>query len=60
LSENELGEAVYFEQILRRIEKERQDPDDALQAAQARKRELQKQANTVKQTLLRERPSKKR
>jgi hypothetical protein len=40
-------------EILRRIEKEREDPDDVFLAAQARKRELQKQAKILKDTLLR-------
>jgi predicted S18 family serine protease len=30
LGENELREAAYFDQILRRIEKEREDPDERL------------------------------
>ena len=60
LCENELSEAAYFDQILRGIEKERQDPDDVFLAAQARKRELQKQARTLKETLLRQRPKRKK
>ena len=60
LGENELREAAYFDQILRRIEKEREDPDDVFLAAQARKRELQKQTKTLKDTLLRQRPKRKK
>jgi hypothetical protein len=60
LGENELRDAAYFDQILRRIEKEREDPDDVFLAAQARKRELQKQAKILKDTLLRQRPKRKK
>ena len=60
LGENELREVAYFDQILRRIEKEREDPDDVFLAAQARKRELQKRAKILKDTLLRQRPKRKK
>ena len=56
LHENEQDESAHFDQIQRKIEKERQDPDDVFLAAQARKRELRRQADTVKQTLSRKRP----
>jgi len=47
-------------EILRRIEKEREDPDDVFLAARARKRELQKRAKALKDTLLRQRPKRKK